>query len=103
MVVAVAAVGVHGRRAGPVHCGLLHSVLTVRLLPQQFFLEGADTLLGHGLLVAFFGMTAMVASAALWKTDVKIWRLPPPSLTASCRPRPIPVASWSIRPDFRRE
>jgi hypothetical protein len=32
--------------------------------------------LGHGLLVAFFGMTAAVAAAALWRTKVPLARLP---------------------------
>jgi hypothetical protein len=31
--------------------------------------------LGHGLRVAFFGMTAVLASAALWKAEVRILRL----------------------------
>jgi hypothetical protein len=36
----------------------------------------------HGLAVAFFGMTAAVAAAALWRTRNKILRLPPGGVTA---------------------
>ena len=32
--------------------------------------------LGHGLLVAFFAMTTVVAAAALWRTQARIARLP---------------------------
>jgi hypothetical protein len=38
--------------------------------------------LGHGLLVAFFAMTAMVAAAACWRTRTRIWRLVPSGITA---------------------
>jgi hypothetical protein len=39
--------------------------------------------LGHGLPVAFFGMTAVLASAALWKTRTRILTaIPPAGITA---------------------
>jgi hypothetical protein len=38
--------------------------------------------LGHGLLVAFFGMTTTVAAAALWRTRNRVGRLPPSGITA---------------------
>lgn len=38
--------------------------------------------LGHGLLVAFFSMTATVAAAALWRTRNRVGRLPPGGITA---------------------
>ncbi|MEH2535992.1 hypothetical protein V1277_004708 [Bradyrhizobium sp. AZCC 1588] len=37
--------------------------------------------LGHGLLVAFLGMTSFVAAAALWRVDVRIARLSPAGVT----------------------
>ena len=33
--------------------------------------------MGHGLLVAFFAMTATVAAAAYWRSGTRLWRLPP--------------------------
>ncbi len=38
--------------------------------------------LGHGLLVAFFAMTSVVAATALWRTQTRIARLPPAGVTA---------------------
>jgi hypothetical protein len=38
--------------------------------------------LGHGLLVAFFGMTTILASAALWRTETRVLRLPVAAPTA---------------------
>lgn len=38
--------------------------------------------IGHGLLVAFFAMTAAVAAAALWRTQVRVLRLPPGAVIA---------------------
>jgi hypothetical protein len=38
--------------------------------------------LGHGLVVAFFAMTTMVAAAACWRTRTRIWRLVPSGITA---------------------
>ena len=38
--------------------------------------------LGHGLLVAFFGMTTAVAASALWRTQTRIGRLAPGFVTA---------------------
>src|SRR4029078_9517246 len=38
--------------------------------------------MGHGLPVAFFAMTAAVASAALWRTQIFVHRLPPAGVTA---------------------
>jgi hypothetical protein len=35
--------------------------------------------LGHGLLVAFFGMTTVLASTALWKTNVRVIAAAPPA------------------------
>jgi hypothetical protein len=32
--------------------------------------------LGHGLLVAFFGMTTAVAAAALWRIGARVWAMP---------------------------
>jgi len=38
--------------------------------------------MGHGLLASFFLMTAAVASAALWRARVQLYRLPSAGLTA---------------------
>ena len=38
--------------------------------------------LGHGLLVAFFVMTTVVAAAALWRTESRVHRLPAGAITA---------------------
>ena len=38
--------------------------------------------LGHGLLVAFFTMTTVVASAAMWRAQTRIVRVPPAGITA---------------------
>jgi hypothetical protein len=38
--------------------------------------------LGHGLGVAFFGMTVILASAAIWKTKTRILPFPPTAVTA---------------------
>lgn len=37
---------------------------------------------GHGLLVAFFAVTTVVASAALWRCKIRVMRLPPSAVTA---------------------
>jgi hypothetical protein len=37
--------------------------------------------LGHGLVVAFFAMTVTVASAALWRTDTRVTKVPPAAVT----------------------
>jgi hypothetical protein len=36
----------------------------------------------HGLAVAFFAMTAMVAAAALWRANTRVVRIPPGGVTA---------------------
>ncbi len=38
--------------------------------------------LGHGLMVAFFMMTTVVAATALWRTRTQVARLPPVGVTA---------------------
>jgi len=38
--------------------------------------------MGHGLSVAFFAMTTVVAGAAFWRTGVRVFRLPPGAITA---------------------
>jgi hypothetical protein len=38
--------------------------------------------LGHGLVVAFFAMTAAVAAAALWRTRTRVMRFAPAGVTA---------------------
>lgn len=38
--------------------------------------------MGHGLPVAFFAMTSAVAAAALWRTQIFVYRLPPGGVTA---------------------
>lgn len=37
--------------------------------------------MGNGLFLAFFGMTAVVAAAALWRIDTRVLRLPPVGVT----------------------
>jgi hypothetical protein len=39
--------------------------------------------LGHGLIVAFFGMTTVLASTALWKTNVRVSAAVPPALVTA--------------------
>src|SRR5262249_38567402 len=56
--------------------------------PHQFSQQIRDggfrpvVFLGHGLLVAFFAMTAAVAAASLWRTQTRILRLAPAGGTA---------------------
>ena len=38
--------------------------------------------IGHGLGVAFFAMTTVVAAAALWRTRARVFRLPAGAITA---------------------
>jgi hypothetical protein len=63
-------------------------VWTYGYFPHSFAQQMRDggfrpvVFLGHGLHVAFFGMTAILASAALWKTEVRILRFSPPGVTA---------------------
>lgn len=52
---------------------------------EQQFRDGGYrpvVFLGHGLLVAFFAATTVLASVALWKTDTRIFQLPPAGVTA---------------------
>jgi hypothetical protein len=56
--------------------------------PHSFFQQIREggyrpvVFLGHGLWVAFFAMTAVVASAALWRVQERIKGLPPAAVTA---------------------
>jgi hypothetical protein len=36
--------------------------------------------MGHGLAVAFFSMTSLVAAAALWRVKIRVLRLPPANI-----------------------
>lgn len=57
-------------------------------LPETFYQQARDggwrpvVFLGHGLTVAFFAMSAVVAAAALWRTRSPIGRLPVGGMTA---------------------
>jgi hypothetical protein len=57
-------------------------------LPSDFFQEVRDggfrpvVFLGHGLAVAFFTMTTVVAAAALWRVEGRILQLPAAGITA---------------------
>jgi hypothetical protein len=56
--------------------------------PHQFaqaFRDGGFrpvVFLGHGLLVAFFAATTVIAAAAFWRTETRLLRLPPAGITA---------------------
>ena len=81
--------------------GLLYSLpmlFEVRMSPQlhtwiygyfptdfsQTYRDGAFrpvVFMGHGLIVAFFAMTTVVAAAALWRTRTSVVRFPPSGIT----------------------
>ncbi len=56
--------------------------------PHQFAQQARDggwrplVFTAHPLIAAFFIMTTAVAAGALWRTNTRIWRLPPTAVTA---------------------
>jgi hypothetical protein len=64
----------------------LHS-WTYGYFPHDFAQQVRDggfrpvVFIGHGLLVAFFAMTTTVASAVLWRTQIRVWRFTPATIT----------------------
>ena len=51
--------------------------------------------LGHGLVAAFFAATAVIAAAALWRTQARLFRLPLSGITAYLATILILCKSWA--------